>query len=467
MKSNVLAWTRRAWTGLKSAVLRGLSDGPFGMLRGIFPANTTQPPAIGTQDLLEGHDTMPWLRACGDKASTSVACVDWRLLARRGKDGKYVRDRVAQRSIGEARMKLLDSQRRVGQLDEITDHVFFDMLEQPNEMMDRFSLLKLLNLHLDLVGEAYWIKQRNKLGVWVGSWPVPPHWVFRSPTPGTPAFTVLWRGWKADIPFSEVVWWRDPSAANPYTRGSGVGWALGDEVEVDEYAAKMAKALFFNQARPDVVIYGFDDVDQKRQVERDWITRLQGFWRAHKPYFMTGEPKFHEFQRPTMEQLVYPSLRTSQRDIVMQTWGIPPEMFGISESGNLSRVAYEAAEYLFAKYVTFPRAERIRGPLQREVQAEYDERLILSYVSPVPEDKEYELNVMKAAGWAWDGDEWRARGGYAPDTVAGKGRLVPLNSYVTTDPLDAAQRPASAGNAMRATDQAGGGGKDDGKVANG
>lgn len=485
----------KAWSGAiasaKATATRALTVGPFGLLSGIFPVMTGEPPAMGTMDLLEGHDTMPWLRALGDKVSTAVGVTDWRLYAvpAKGKAAArpaeqldaaairgYVRDaiqslvdvkidrisgrlgasfrrvRTLQRSLLGEREKLLSARRRAGELEEIDDHAFFDMLENPNPYMAQLGLMKVTNLHLDLVGDAYWIKERNKLGTWVGSWPVPPHWVIAQPTPAQPFFRIIWRAWKVDLPLSEAVWFHEPSPVNPYARGSGVGWALGDELEVDEYAAKMAKALFFNQARPDVVVYGFDSVDEKRRLERDWVNHLQGWWRAHKPYFLTGEPKFHEFQKPNMEQLVYPNLRKNQRDIVIQTWGVPPEMFGIHEGGNLARTAYEAAEYLFGKWVVSPRAERMRGVLQREVALEYDERLILSYPSPVPTDKEYELSVMKGASWAFDADEFRARAGYGPDDVAGKGRLIPMNSYVTEDPLDQAQRPQGAGAAMRATD---------------
>jgi hypothetical protein len=400
---------------------------------------------MGTEDLLEGYDTMPWLRAISEKVSLGVARTDWELSAVLGKGGKTVRSRTLQRATHGIQRKALEVLSRAGKLREIDDHVFFDMLEDPNPYMGREGLLKVTNTYVDLVGDAYWVKERNKLGAWVGSWPLPPHWVLYQPTPDQPWFRVVYKAWRVDLPLREVVWFHEPSPWHPYARGSGIGWALGDEVEVDEYAAKMAKALFYNQARPDVVIYGFDNVDEKKRVERDWTNKLQGFWRAHKPYFMTGEPKFHEFARPTMEQLVYPSLRKAQRDIVMQTWGAPPEMFGISESGNLSRVAYEAAEYLFEKWVVAPRSARMRSILQKEVALEYDPRLVLSYPSQIPDDKQTDLSAMKAAPWLCTIDEWRKRLNYGEASVAGDAVFIPLNGYVTEDPTDLTTRPLPTG----------------------
>src|SRR5262245_54270493 len=109
-------WAGQRYTGVKATAKRLLTEGPWSLLTKIFPTTTTEPPAIGTQSLIEGYDTMPWLRACGDKASTAVACTDWRLYATRRRAGKAHRDRVLQRAVGPAREKVLDARRRAGQL---------------------------------------------------------------------------------------------------------------------------------------------------------------------------------------------------------------------------------------------------------------------------------------------------------------------------------------------------------------
>jgi len=445
-----MATKTRGWWGpwlVRSAsILRKLVPGPFNVVRGILPSAAGEPPAFGTRDLLEGYDSMPWLRAVADKVATAVSCLEWQLLSVR-RQGKAYRDRVLQAAPGDQRSKALAAVARDGSVQLESDHVFMRALDNPNPFMTRLGLLKVTEVHLDLVGEAYWVKDRNGLGVCIGFWPIPPDWVLQTPTPSSPRYRFGWRGWQAEVPESEVVVFKEPSPANPYTRGSGVGWALGDEIEVDEYAAKMAKQLFFNQARPDFVIYGFDDDSEKRRFERDWLNRLQGFWRAHKPYFVTGEPKFHEFQRPNMEQLVYPNLRKTQRDTVLQVWGAPPEMFGIIENSN--RATIEAAEYLFARWVVAPRGERIRLVLQRLAQEEYDERLVVHFVSPVAEDKEFVLRVARVAGRRVD--EWRELQGLPPiGGDEGAAWLIPAGGMVVDDLLEALQQrqgPARPGAA--------------------
>ncbi len=447
---------------------RGVADGsPYGLASGLYPVTGGEPPVMGTRDLIEGFDSMPWLRGIASKVGGSVAGVlmsggVYRIL----RDGKVVRMPSIQRAHGEHRWKLMAALKQSKEAELVEEHPYYDAMAKPNPFMSGLGLYKITNIHVDLVGDAYWIKDRNGLDTPRGYWPVPPHWVIQHPTPSSPAFRVVWKSWQAIVPESEVVWFHEPSPADPYARGSGVGWSLGDEFEVDEYAAKMAKQLFYNRARPDFIFMGGPGASEPelRRLERDWMNRIQGFWRAFKPYFMTGglddqffdvRKHIFEFQQPTMEQLVYPNLRKVQRDIALQTWGgIPPEMFGVIENSN--RATIDAANYLYMSGVVVPRAEALRWVVQNQVIPDFDERAVFDYPSPIPEDKDHELNIRKAAPWAWQADEYRALAGdrALPD---GKGRthLVPLNSFVTPDLLDASKRPATGGSALRATDQGG------------
>jgi hypothetical protein len=433
-------WFSAMWAGLVRA-----TAGPFNLLRGLFPVRWSDPPVLGTKDLLEGYDSMPWLRAVAGKVGDAVGLTHWRLFSIR-QNGKALRHRAAflpwaerERALASMRSAWVRAQSPVGKATGLTtdtsecreeEHVFLGVLAEPNPFMGHFGLMKLTEVHLDVVGEAYWVVERNSLGVPCGLWPIPPHWVTEKPLPDRPAYTVQYQAWQATLPERDVVPFLEPAPVHPYTRGSGIGWTLGDELEVDEYAAKMARALFFNQARPDFVVYGFDSPEEKKRLERSWLDRLQGFQRQNRPFFLTGEPKFHEFSRPTMEQLVYPGLRKAQRDIVLQTWGAPPELFGIIENSN--RATIEAAEYLFARWVILPRAERLRGVIQRFVHREFDDRLILHFDSPVAADKQHELAVARVAGRKVD--EWRAMQGLPPlGGPEGEAYQIPAGTQLVDD----------------------------------
>jgi len=86
----------------------------------------------------------------------------------------------------------------------------------------------------------------------------------------------------------------------------------------------------------------------------------------------------------------------------------------------------------------------MRASLQRLVMEDYDERIVLHVESPVAEDKAHQLAVMSKAPHAFQTDEWREAAGWdALGGELGKAYLVPLNSFVTPDPLDPETRPQS------------------------
>jgi hypothetical protein len=194
--------------------------------------------------------------------------------------------------------------------------------------------------------------------------------------------------------------------------------ALSDELETDEYASKHLKAFFYNRARPDFIVYPKADGisgglkrEEVMRVEKDFLDKNQGFWRAFRPYFMTREVGIHEFEQ-NFQHMQMIELLKHERDTIIQVFGFPPELFGILESSN--RATIEGAELMFARWCVEPRLEFQRSELQAMLVPEYDERLILDYVSPVAEDKEFKLKVMVAMPTTVKVDEWREFQGLTP-----------------------------------------------------
>lgn len=444
-----------AATWMASAVSK-MDAGPRRMLAGVLSGGGIGEKARrGTAEMLEGVDSMPWLHAAARKIGTRVGQTEWTLTSIRESEDDTARALSARRVLRaqgrSGRAKAMEAMKREAEAGTGTgtgtgtyvraemEHPLFAAISQPNPFMGQQELMSLTSQYIDVVGDAFWLVQRDGAGMPVGYWPVPPHWV-EMPTVQRPTYVVAWRAWRAEVPESEVVFFHQPSPLNPYGRGSGFGWALGDELQVDEYAAKMAAALFVNRARPDVVVYGLQSDTEKADLEMAWEAKTRGFQRAFRPFFMTGEVKFQEFNGQTLDQLMYPAMRQLQRDMVIQVPGIPPELFGIVQNSN--RATITAAEYLFDSYVIEPRVESMRGVLQRHVSQNFDPRLVLCYVSPVRADAQFELEVRKAAQWAYDQNEWRAMVGASP--VENPVHLAPMWGYMTTDLSDPSTRPGGA-----------------------
>jgi hypothetical protein len=420
-----------------------------GLLGGIFPGSSGDPPARGDLNVLNAYNEMPWLRAVSQRVATAVAssATDWRLFAPTSRQRRDVRkmQRCGDKTIRSRLVKEAGDR-----LQPVEDHVLLTALNGANSYMVGQALFKTTQIHLDLVGEAFWLKERNGLGAPVAFWPLPSNWVQSTPSPSNPAFRVSFRGWQGHIPDSEILWMAEPDPTNPYGRGSGMGRALGDELETDEYAAKHTRQLFFNRARPDLLVWpknnGPHDPglgrDQVRRLEERWLDGHQGFWKAFKPFFVGREIGVHEVNQ-NLRELQMVELRQQQRDIVVQMFGIPPELLGILQNSNRSTI--EAADYLFSRWVVQPRLEFLRAQLQERLIPEYDDRLIIDYVSPVQEDRDFMLKAAQAAPYSMTVDEWRVLQGQEPLADGmGSTHLIPNNLVSARTPyVEPAPVPAT------------------------
>lgn len=381
-------------------------------LKKLYISPSGEPPKRGTKEFLESYQASPFVQAAAGKVGQSVGETEWQI--------KGLRDEV------------------------LTDHLMLRVLSAPNPHMTGMDMFRLLQVQLDMVGEVFLIKERNGLGAPVGLYPVPAHWIAETPTASEPSFRLSWKSLNDRIPASEVWWAKIHAPVDPYGRGAGLAQSLSDEIATYEYASKHAEALFFNRAMPEVVI--MDEGAKEEELarhEQHWVSRLQGFWRAFKPYFSNRKLEFWQPNQMNLENLTLVPLQKFERDVIIQTWGIPPEQFGITESSN--RAVAEAGNWIYESRVVRPRRRWWALQMQTFLAPEYDKRLKVTFVDTTPEDKEFRLNAMKAAPHAVMVDEWRKEQCLPPlGGDEGAARLVPLNSYLAVDALDMEARPQAA-----------------------
>jgi HK97 family phage portal protein len=366
----------------------------------------SDPPKKNTADFLRAYSETPWLRAIGNRIATGVAKQPWYIE----KDGE-----------------------KIGM-----EHPMTSILTKGNKTHTGSVILKMTQLHIDLAGDAYWLYGKNALGVPVEAYVIPPHWVDETPSTenGDVYILTLPNSNRIDVPATEMLRFTEVDPYNPYQRGSSTTKALSDEIDTDEYAAKHVKNWFYNRARPDLIIQANDyTTENVHRIERQWLNKHQGFWKAHLPAFLRGQDlKITEIGQ-TFEQMELVKLRQNERDMMMQVFGISPEIFGVLESSN--RATIEAADFLFSKWVVLPRLEFLREVLQERMMPLYDPNLQLGFESPVEEDKDREVQLTKTASWTMTMNEWRERMGMKPIGPEGDVYLIPLNMTLQKNPSEA------------------------------
>ncbi len=406
-----------------------------GLLAGLFTGGGP-PPRRGTWELIRAYKKMPWLRAVNSKVSASIASVTWELYVQRsgigngrafsptGGAGKVIRNAKLQRADAKFRRKEIKRLKTAGELQEITSHPFLDLIDNANPAMTGRAARMVTQIYLDIKGEAFWVLERNSNGMPIEYWPVPPHWIAEPPSSGKPYYRVSWRGWQGPIPETEIVWLKDVDPENPYGRGTGIAEALSDELETDEYAAKFLKSFFYNRATPDLLV-GVDGADEAEltRAKQKWEDQHRGFWRAFRSHWHSGKLDVKQLGY-NFQQLQLTKLREHERNTIINVYGVSPEIFGIVENSN--RATIDAANFLYAQWVLVPRLEFLRSEMQERLVPQFDERLILDYVSPVPEDREFYLQAAEKAPWSRTRNEWREMQELEPDEVGGDYYYVPI-----------------------------------------
>lgn len=329
----------------------------------MLPSVTTD----GVEQQLKTMSTQGTVFGVVDKIATAVAGVEWNLW------------RKAASGVDEDR-------------EQVTSHAALTLWEKPNPFMPRQEFVETISQHLELVGETDWLMGRVA-GVKfpIELWPVRPDRIEPVPHPRKFLSGYVYTspdGEKIPLELSDVIQVKRPNPWDPY-RGLGPVQALMNELDAARYGAEWNASFFRNSAMPGGIIevdrrLGDDEFDELRDR---WDDQHRGVSKAHRVAILEqGKWVDRKF---SMKDLLFTDLRTMNRDTILEAWGFPKAMLGITEDVN--RANAEAGEYVFAKWLTVTRLERLKAALNNDLLPLYGDTargLEFDYVSPVPENSE-------------------------------------------------------------------------------
>lgn len=291
-----------------------------------------------------------------------------------------------------------------GNRNEITKHPFLDFMERPNPLVEftASAIWKLFQEYLLLKGEGYLLIERYPDGMPAEFWPVPVQWVQQTPYLGAPYYVIRTTGGLiVNVSMDDMFTMKDLNPVDPYRRGLGQAEAVADEAELDEYAAKFQKNFFWNGATPDtvVIIPGADDKQITRFREK-WDEKFKGFMKAHGIAVLSGP---RDGAQPTVTKLAdnmkdmdMVNGRTFTRDAIMEHFGMPREIMGITQNSN--RATADAAQYIYARNVLWPRLMQRQDAINLQLLPYYGDDLIWEYDDIIPKNEERDKAVAME-GW--------------------------------------------------------------------
>ena len=284
-----------------------------------------------------------------------------------------------------------------------------------------------------LVGEAYLLKIRDGKKV-IALQPISPSWVVQKPTSNRKYWEIYPFGTAGGnsivVPVEDVICFKDIDLSDPYGRGRGTAETIGDEIQSDEYAAKYAKNLFFNDATPSAIIYAPKGTKETADlIKQSWLQKMAGIGHAKEPMVLTGEDSKFEKIANTPQELDFVESRKFLRDSALQQFHIPPEIMGILENSNRSTI--DSAFYLLNKNVLSDYLRMFERVINTQLLWEdfdKERKFTLHHENTIEEDMDLKLRIVNEglSRGVLTVNDWRKAMGYEPDE---KGGDVYLRSF--------------------------------------
>ena len=412
----------------------------------------------GTPELLAAVAASPWLFQVTSKIAEHVASIPWILYVRKvgGKPASSRSLRNAgfaerQKAVARSeRLRLAQSRGSTKATEDLSadelvvvgdDHPFYTLMDVPNRQLTGLQFRKLESFYQDLKGDWFWrLRLNTKTGLPESILVIPPHWVNRLPSDAKPSYEIQSGGRTETVPENEVVWFKSPNPADPYGRGMGGGDALSDEIDTDQYVAKFIKSKLLNRGMPDAMISvdgaGADEIDRLASEFRD---QHRGPWKAGGIHVATSNIKVEKLSQ-TFEEMGVNELRTWEREAFGSLYGVPPEILGLLSNSN--RATAMEARRIFATEVIVPRMEMRRDILQHRLIGAWDERLVLGYENPLPDDLDYNRETAAKVPWIATRGEWRQWVGLEDRGNVDDVHAVPLGTqFLRPDETPVTSRP--------------------------
>lgn len=353
-----------------------------------------------------------------NRTSNSTAQVDWKLW-RKSESGKD-EDRI-----------------------EVTRHAALDLWNKPNPFYTRQEFIESVQQHIDLTGEAWCVVQRSEfVDIPLELWPVRPDKMEPVPHPTEFLAGYIYHGpdgEKVPLKLNEVIQLKMLNPLDPY-RGMGPVQSLLTTLDSAKYTEEWNRNFFINSAEPGGIIE-YDRVlgeDEFNELSQRWADQHKGVARAHRVAIIEGGKWVT--RTFSMRDMQFAELRRVNRDTMLEAFGMPRSILGITEDVN--RANAEAAEVTFARRLVVPRLERIKGVLNNEFLPMFGttgQGLEFDYENPVPEDRDADnqertskANAAKAL----------IEAGYEPADVA-EAMGLPAMRFVGRDNGQPVNQPAA------------------------
>lgn len=219
-------------------------------------------------------------------------------------------------------------------------------LQRPNPEMTRFQLFELTSASLDAEGNAFWYKEKDRLGRVIEVWPLPPARteVFREKVGnervGPKRFRIDHQEFGTDQ-ILHIPGFTLPGRLRGLNPIDQHRHALGLAVAAEEYG----EAFFRNGAMLSGVIeHPSDPGKEAAERLRDQFARDHSGRRSHRPGVLFGGAKWTQLSVPN-DNAQFLETRKYQRNEICSIFRVPPHKVGDLERATFSNIEHQSIEW--------------------------------------------------------------------------------------------------------------------------
>jgi HK97 family phage portal protein len=225
------------------------------------------------------------------------------------------------------------------------DHPIVRLFNLPNLLDCSYDLWAFTTMFFKLTGEAHWWVMRNAFGVPVEVWVIPTHWMRlvtgRDGMPEAYAIQSPW-GTLQYAPYDDVLSFYDHSPLNRY-EGWGVPLMINEWIDTYNAHVRARLAQYKNGAIPTFHValsedYVDPDESMLNRYYSKWFGRFQGEDNTGKP-LITGPGVEVKPLGLSPVDMQYVENEKQLRENILAAFGVPPELLGLDQGGNVSDYA--------------------------------------------------------------------------------------------------------------------------------
>lgn len=331
-------------------------------------------------------------------------------------------------------------------IQQVTHHPLLTLLKSPQSDPDNpglagYDFRWMTQLYLESVGRAYWLVERDGLGVPSKLWLLRSHLVREIADPTGKRLIDHYeygssRG--ASYQPSEIIRFHFPDPQNPYFGGYSPLMAAIEKIRISRKEDAHLNAMLDNMGRPDAIFSPRGDSEGggigSAEAQRLRSAFRQTFNEAGRGGLLVSEiPGTLQPLQWAPQDVVEIQRAAAIKTDICNTFGVPDAKL---ERNAANLAGAKTADYAHKVDAGLPRCRRIEETLNARLVPMFDPsgRLFLAYDSPVPEDEIFALEQTRTASMSGAITRNEIRQAVGLDPVPwGEQPLVP-NNMVEVDP---------------------------------